>query len=76
MSWKYVQRNTETGQYRTTDQGGSGGHNYSTTEQVVGTWINGKPLYEKTIDYGNNVNVGYDNTVHTEILHGISNIPS
>ena len=23
--------------------------NYSTSEQVVGTWINGKPLYEKTI---------------------------
>lgn len=26
--------------------------NYSTTEQVVGTWINGKPLYEKIIDLG------------------------
>jgi len=25
MSWKYVQRDTETGQYRTTDQGGGGG---------------------------------------------------
>lgn len=24
-------------------------HNYSTTEQVVGTWIDGKPLYEKTL---------------------------
>lgn len=23
-------------------------HNYSTSEQVIGTWINGKPLYEKT----------------------------
>lgn len=23
-------------------------HNYSTNEQVVGTWTNGKPLYEKT----------------------------
>ena len=23
-------------------------HNYSTEEQVVGTWIDGKPLYEKT----------------------------
>ena len=50
MSWKYVQRNTETGQYWTTDQGGGGGssHTYSTTEQVVGTWIDGKPVYEKT----------------------------
>lgn len=27
-------------------------HAYSTTEQVVGTWIDGKPVYEKTIDCG------------------------
>lgn len=27
---------------------GANQHNYSTTEQVVGTWIDGKPLYEKT----------------------------
>lgn len=26
--------------------------NYSTEEQVVGTWIDGKPLYQKTIDCG------------------------
>lgn len=25
--------------------------NYSTTEQVVGTWIDGKPLYEKAISF-------------------------
>ena len=31
--------------------GGGGGHNYSTTEQVVGTWIDGSTLYEKT-QYG------------------------
>lgn len=24
-------------------------HNYSTTEQVVGTWVDGSPVYEKTI---------------------------
>lgn len=31
--------------------GNTGGsvHNYSTQEQVVGTWIDGKTLYEKTI---------------------------
>lgn len=28
--------------------GGGSSHTYSTTEQVVGTWINGKPIYEKT----------------------------
>ena len=27
----------------------SGGHDYSTTETVVGTWIDGETLYEKTI---------------------------
>lgn len=26
--------------------------NYSTTEHVVGTWIDGKPLYEKTVSCG------------------------
>lgn len=29
--------------------GGSSMHNYSTDEQVVGTWIDGSILYEKTI---------------------------
>ena len=31
--------------------GGSALHVYSTEEKVVGTWIDGKPLYEKTIVY-------------------------
>lgn len=30
--------------------GGGGSHTYSATEQVVGTWINGKPIYEITLD--------------------------
>lgn len=25
-------------------------HNYSTTEQVVGTWVDGRPIYEKTFE--------------------------
>lgn len=29
-------------------EGGSSKHSYSTEEQVVGTWIDGKPVYEKT----------------------------
>ena len=41
---------------KTTDTAGSGSwatsggyaHHYSTTEQIVGTWIDGKPLYEKS----------------------------
>lgn len=45
---------------KTTDVAGSGiwngqggiAHHYSTNETVVGTWIDGKTLYEKTIDCG------------------------
>lgn len=29
--------------------GGSDMHNYSTTEHVIGTWIDGKPIYELTV---------------------------
>lgn len=43
---------------KTTDVAGSGDYNtlgvptvhYSTSEQVIGTWIDGKPLYQKTIN--------------------------
>lgn len=27
-------------------------HNYSTVEHIVGKWIDGRPIYEKTIDFG------------------------
>lgn len=52
---------------KTTDTAGSGRwsnagdqtHHYSTSEQVVGTWVDGKPLYEKTY-----VNSGSDITAN------------
>ena len=75
MAWKYMQY--ENGKMRTSEGGGGGGgssHEYSTTEKEIGTWIDGRPVYEKVIDHGDNVSVGYDSTVHTEILHGISNL--
>lgn len=50
--------------------GGSSSHNYSTTEQVIGTWINSKPLYEITQNIGQ---LTQDTNFHT-IAHGISNI--
>ena len=28
----------------------NGGHKYDTEEHIVGTWIDGKPIYEKTIE--------------------------
>ena len=43
--------------------------NYSTTEHVVGTWIDGSPLYEKTIDLGYLPNATIKN-----VPHGISNL--
>lgn len=50
---------------KSTDTAGSGtyittggyAHHYSTTEHVVGTWIDGKPIYEKTFEY-NNIKIG------------------
>lgn len=46
------------------------GDNYSTNEQVIGTWL-GKPLYRKVIDYG----YGSSTTgSYVYKAHGISNI--
>lgn len=41
-------------------------HNYSTEEKVVGKWIDGKPLYEKTVYFGsgtlsNRASVSFEN---------------
>ena len=38
----------------------SGGLNYSTTEQAIGTWMN-KTLYSKIVDLGANVNISNNN---------------
>ncbi len=43
--------------------------NYSTDEQVIGKWIDGKPLYEKTIDFG-----GMPNNTTKTVAHNISNV--
>lgn len=44
-------------------------HHYSTTEHVVGTWIDGKPIYEKTIEV-----TSYTVNTNIYVPHGISNI--
>ena len=41
----YITDNSETKEIKIRENQ----HNYSTEEQVVGTWINGKPIYEKVI---------------------------
>ena len=64
---------------KTTDTAGSGSwtpqgvptHHYSTDEQIIGTWIDGSTLYEKTIDFG-----ALPNTANTakNVPHNIANI--
>lgn len=51
--------------------GGSEWHEYSTNEKVVGKWIDGKPLYEKTILLSNSDIPHYDLKY---ISHNISNL--
>lgn len=46
-------------------------HNYSSEEQIIGTWIDGKTLYEKTLKFEHDTS--WDGT-RTSIAHGISNI--
>ena len=45
---KYVMY--KNGKFSTSDEGGGGSasHTYSSEEQVVGVWTDGKPVYEKT----------------------------
>lgn len=63
---------------KTTDEAGSGDNlslscrasiNYSTEEQHVGTWIDGKPLYQKVIEFGT-----LPNATHKDIEHGIADV--
>lgn len=49
------------------DYGIQGSDIYSTTEQAIGTWIDGKPIYRKVI-------VDTTNNTDYSITHGISNI--
>ena len=42
---------------------------YSTEEQVVGTWVDGKPIYRKVIDFG-----ALPNSTLKQVPHGISDI--
>lgn len=43
---------------------------YSEDEREIGVWVDGKPLYEKTVEINN---IAFDNDWHT-VAHGISNI--
>lgn len=43
--------------------------NYSTEEQIIGTWIDGKPLYRKVINVGT-----LPNSTSKAVAHGAANI--
>ncbi len=49
----------------------NGGHKYSTNEHIVGTWIDGKPIYEKTIS---NINISATSTTKTYTIQDLSSI--
>lgn len=42
-------------------------HNYSTNEQVVGTWIDGSTIYERVFDLGSDVSIANDTLTDTTI---------
>lgn len=42
-------------------------HSYSTSEQIVGYWINGSPIYEKTISYSTTISSGGNITVPSNL---------
>lgn len=50
-------------------EGDGAGEVYSTDERVIGKWIDGKPLYQKTIDCGSG-----PNATRKSVAHGISNL--
>ena len=47
----------------------NGLNTYSTTEQRIGTWIDGKPLYRKVINFGT-----LPSSSSKSVAHGISNL--
>lgn len=63
---------------KTTDVAGSGkyttyggiAHHYSTSEQVIGTWIDGKPLYERVLLNTQLIELVQDTWVKTEFDKG------
>ena len=51
-------------------------NNYSTEEQRIGTWIDGKPLYQKTFLFDSRINVSSENWTQSSISILDNNIKS
>lgn len=49
------------------------GNTYSTSEQIIGRWIDGKPIYQKIVDCGSDL-ANASTKTSKNISHGISNI--
>ena len=48
---------------------------YTTSEQVIGTWVDGKKLYRKVVKYTNSSTIGSSSGItNISIAHGVSNI--
>ena len=48
----YVKNNNDIYEEFISEELANNQQNYSTSEQVIGTWIDGKPLYSKVVDFG------------------------
>ena len=53
--------------------GGENWHKYSTSERIIGEWIDGKPLYERTLIY-QNASASSSSEYSIDISTDISNI--
>lgn len=68
---------------KTTDTAGSGSwntdgvptHHYSTNEQVIGTWVDGKPLYEKSFNLPSTITINNSSWTSTGVsISDIKNV--
>ena len=84
-NWKFTELYATIQYTKTTDQPGSGkylpdgqlAHHYSTSEKIVGTWIDGSTVYERTWDFSANpIQLRYDAWIDSTIpsSEGIANI--
>lgn len=65
MAWKNVQY--QNGKMKTSEGGGSSSENYSTDEQVVGTWIDGTNIYKQTFMLNSDLDINANSWVDTAV---------
>lgn len=54
--------------------GGGGSHTYSTTEQTIGTWINGSTIYECVYDLGSDISIPNNSWTYAVTIPNIDKI--